>query len=74
MSTREARRPGAPACLRCVPRRTPPAGRAAKVGVEETPDGCACLVDCGTRGCTGEPQREIDVPTRAHVRTKEGGN
>jgi hypothetical protein len=65
-------KPGAPACLRCVPRRTPPTGRALKVGVEETPDGCACLVDCGAHGCTGAPQPVIDKPTRT-VASKEGG-
>lgn len=67
-----AARPGAPACLRCIPRRTPPTGRALKVGVEETPDGCACLIDCGTQGCTGKPQPVIDKPTRVVASKKEG--
>lgn len=64
-------KPGAPACLRCFPRHTPPTGRAGLLGIQETPDGCACLIDCGKQGCTGKPVPVIDKPTRPHVR-KEG--
>lgn len=58
----------APACRRCTPHAFPVVERARLLGIQEQPHGCACLIDCGKQGCTGEPVPVISKEKRAHIR------